>query len=203
MRDAAPHVSRLAAGVSATGHRATTIDVPIVSPNKALPQAPSDTSQTLICLGDTSPFATEATTSVTPAPLNGARTMVTLGAESTWGGTSSPTDATRPTTTTAAAWTLSWKLCMRAHEQAYAGISVTLSNTRAAGHAHQNLVMAFYPPSDRLPNTLPLTCGTRELLGHRARRGAVSCSGPLADVLAKLNDIAFRVESVTHRDAVE
>jgi len=35
------------------------------------------------------------------------------------------------------------------------------------------------------------------------RLGAACCSGPLAGVLAKLNDVAFRVDSVTHRDAVE
>jgi hypothetical protein len=50
MRDAAPQVARSVAGVSATGHRPTTNDVPIVSSRKALKHSPYDKSQTRICL---------------------------------------------------------------------------------------------------------------------------------------------------------
>jgi hypothetical protein len=144
MRDAAPQVARSVAGVSATGHRPTTNDVPIVSSRKALKQVPYEKSQIRMCLPETSPFATEAIASVTPDPMNGGRTMITLLLDSSWGGTS-PTDATRPTTTTGAAWTCCWKVRMAAHEQAKAGNSVAPSNTRAAEHVHQNLVMTFCP----------------------------------------------------------
>ena len=82
MEDAAPQVARAVAGLSDTGHIATTIDVPILSPTKALKQLPYEKSHTRICLPGISPFATEAIASVIPAPMNGRRTIVTFGAGS-------------------------------------------------------------------------------------------------------------------------
>ena len=82
MKDAAPQVLRSVAGVSATGHSPTSTVVPIVSPYKALPHEPYDTSHTRISLPENSPFATEMIARLTPAPHDGGRTMVTSGAVS-------------------------------------------------------------------------------------------------------------------------
>ena len=148
MKDAAPQVPPTAAGVSVTGHRATMIDVPIVSPRKALPHSPYDKSHTPICRPETSPFATEAIASATPAPMNGGRTTVMLGADCTSDGGTSPIDVTCPTTTTGAVWTLCWKVAVPTHEQAYAGSSFAPSNTKAARHVHENRAMTSVLPPD-------------------------------------------------------
>lgn len=122
-----------------------------------------------ICLRDTSPFATDTIVSVTPHPMNGARTITRSDAGFSSGGTS-PTDVTRPTTTTGAAWSCCWKVRMAAQEQANAGDSVAPSNARAAEHVHQNLVTTPCPSVRLLADRCGFNRAADDRIANRCKR---------------------------------